>query len=69
MLRREVATFVVNGKRSFEVYLKLFFRPCCSFSDEDALFIFLNTELSGEEACRIGITWWQREQTAVFSSW
>ena len=39
----------IRGEQSLSVYLHFFQKPYYSFSDGDTLFIFLNTELPGEE--------------------
>ncbi len=40
----------VNDHASYRRYLKLFGKPYSSFTEEDTLLIFLNTELPGEES-------------------
>jgi 3',5'-cyclic AMP phosphodiesterase CpdA len=39
----------IRGDKSLAVYLHFFQKPYCSFADGDTLFVFLNTELPGEE--------------------
>ena len=58
----------ISGKASLEVYLKFFSKSYYSFSDGDALFILLNTELPGEESMIQGkqLAWLEAELQRPF---
>jgi predicted phosphodiesterase len=44
----------IDSRRSLAAYLKLFHQPYYSFSEEDTLFLLLNTELPGERGMVTG---------------
>jgi 3',5'-cyclic AMP phosphodiesterase CpdA len=58
----------IHGQKSLEVYLHFWHKPFSSFSDDDTLFVLLNTELPGEEE-RIGgeqLVWLKAELEKSF---
>jgi 3',5'-cyclic AMP phosphodiesterase CpdA len=58
----------IRGEKSLALYLHFFQKPYYSFSDGDTLFIFLNTELPGEEGriARKQLTWLNAELEKPF---
>ena len=58
----------INGKSSLETYLHFFDAPYSSFSEGDTLFVFLNTELPGQESRIEGaqLAWLESELAKPF---
>jgi 3',5'-cyclic AMP phosphodiesterase CpdA len=58
----------IRGKKSLALYLRLFQKPYYSFADGDTLFVFLNTELPGEESRIAGeqLAWLKAELEKPF---
>jgi 3',5'-cyclic AMP phosphodiesterase CpdA len=58
----------IRGEKSLALYLHFFQKSYYSFSDGDTLFIFLNTELPGEEGriAREQLTWLKAELEKPF---